>query len=196
MDERRGAPPTYVPPNAKGEFAEVLGMGWMDRVRLFLSRPDPDTTEKMILAGFASFTPAQAYNAVETGLDILPITIKEGWLDSFVVRPWARRIIRRNWFPTKREDGTLNQDGIRYLLVGHRNDPMSGPPGILGRMQSSGSWLVSVFATPAGWAWLCWTCYWLATFLRTYSKVDDPEPITEPPFPDPIRHAIVGKPKA
>ncbi len=51
------------------------------------------------------------------------------------------------------------------------NDPMSGPPGILGRMLRSGSWLASVFSTPAGWARLEWTCYNLSVYLHEYSKV-------------------------
>ncbi|MGI0067525.1 MAG: hypothetical protein ACREB9_03765, partial [Thermoplasmata archaeon] len=163
---------------AQGAFRDVLAMGWFQRVRLFLSAPDADTVEKMVLAGFQSFTPSQAYVAVRDGLDILPITIDQGWLDSFIVRPWARRIIKRNWVV------------IRYLLVGHANDPMSGPPGILGRMIRSGSWLASVFSAPAGWAWLCWTCADLARYLKTYSGVEDDEPISDPPMPDPIRHGV------
>ena len=57
-------------------------------------------------------------------------------------------------------------------------------------MLRSGSWLASVFSTPAGWAWLEWTGYNLAVYLRDYSKVRDNEPITPPPVPDPIRHAV------
>ena len=168
-------PPTVVPEQARGAYRDVLSMGWMERARLFLSEPSPETVEDLILSGFASFTPSQAYHAVANGIDVLPITIKEAWLNSVIIRPWAKRIIRRNW------------KTIRNLLVGHLNDPMSGPPGILGRMLRSQSWLGSVFSTPAGWQWLSWTCFNLAVYLQDYAKITDGEPITPPPFPNPIK---------
>lgn len=70
------------------------------------------------------------------------------------------------------------------------NDPMSGPPGILGRMLRSGSWLASVFSTPAGWARLEWTCYNLSVYLHEYSKARDDEPIT--PAACPGSHPTLG----
>lgn len=169
-------PPTVVPEQARGVYRAVLSMGWMERARLFLSEPSPETVEDLILSGFASFTPSQAYHAVANGIDVLPITIQKAWLNSWVVRPWARRVIKRNW------------KTIRHLLVGSAIDPMSGPPGILGRMLRSQSWLGAIFSTPAGWAFLEWSCYNLAVYLRDYAKIPDNEPITPPPMPDPIHH--------
>ena len=67
---------------------------------------------------------------------------------------------------------------------------MSGPPGMLGRMLRSGSWLASVFPTPAGWAWLEWACYNLSVYLHEYSKVRDDEPI--PPAACPGSHPTLG----
>jgi len=155
--------------------AEVFGMSVFDRIRLFMSRPSPQTVEQMVLSAFQSSTPAEAWKLASEGHDVLPRLIEVSWLNNTLVRPWAKSIIRRNW------------DYVRYYLVGVASDPLSGPNGILLRMKQSSSPLFEVFDSEAGRAWLAWTCYRLAVFFRDYSEVKDKDPIVPPPFPNVIR---------
>ena len=170
-----GGPPTHVPPNAQGAFRDMLAMPWYTRVRHFLMEPDPQTINDLILAGFASFTPAQAYDEIRNGRDAVGHLVKRAHFENFVARPWFRMVIRRN------------RQTIFRLLIGHANDPESGPVGILNRMRRSGSWHASIFSSPAGWAWLCWTCHHLAVYLQTYARIKDWPKIGIPPMPNPIR---------
>ncbi len=166
---------TWVPPGATGKVAEVFRMTVLDRVRMFMSRPSPETVESMILSSFTSYSPADTWKLIEYGHNVIPGLVDVAWLDNVFVRPWAKSIIRRNW------------DYVRYYLIGVASDPQSGPNGLLLRMKLNDSPIFGVFDTPQGRAWLAWTCYHIAVFFRTYSEVKDPEPIVAPDFPDPIR---------
>ncbi|MGI0066828.1 MAG: hypothetical protein ACREB9_00150 [Thermoplasmata archaeon] len=179
------APPTPAAPVIR----HLYDMSMWEKIDLFLFQAvPPEYVEELVIGGFASWPPAEALAAVREGRDMRPPVAKEAWLYNIFARPWAIKMVYRNWTT------------MRFFLVGWANDPSSGPPGVLRRMRAEQSALAPIFSTDQGYRWLEWTCHNLAVFFHNYASirpghggqvdgknVEDDPPITEPHGPYPIR---------
>ena len=173
-----GPPPQWTPPKATKKAAHFWEMGPLARgLKLLTADPNTDGefVESLVLIGFESFSPAEMHEAIRQGRDIVPDVIKKGALHYKVVSPWARMLIRKYW------------NVIYYYLVGFRNDPWSGPPGIIQRMRFKDPLVAREFESQEGWAWLVWTCYQLIGFLKIYADPRDTSLIPRPTMRSPIR---------
>jgi hypothetical protein len=163
-----GLPPTWAPPSASERAKQAWAESPFTRARKLLYA-DEKTIAEYVTVGIESFSAQEMAWAIHNGFDVLPGLIQKGALQHIILGKFAKKLIRLNWRNI-------------YKALSH-------PKAIIADIKARDPEKGGVLDSPAGRAWLDWTCFRVVTFLRGYAEIRGGGEILPPPGTCPIRIA-------